>query len=135
MTTSSQTSPASSVRVYALHEAPLPQTVFVDRDGDVWNPNGHNANGELLLSCPNPSNPDDAGTGPSEPWTLARVERAFGPLSPQADVQERRLVEIDTEFIGYFGPQQWLWKPWQREQYLQAIAQVHAEFEAPAVAA
>ncbi|MEV6180134.1 phiSA1p31-related protein [Streptomyces sp. NPDC052015] len=134
MTTSSQTNPVSSVRVYALHEAPLPQTTWVDCDGNVWEPAGHTETGELLLSCPNPLNPEDAGTGPSFPWTLALVERAFGPLTPQADVQERRLVEVDQEFVDYFGPQQWLWKPWQREQYLDAIAKVHAEFT-PGVAA
>lgn len=132
MNASSQT--PTRRRVFALHEAPLPQTVFVDNDGDVWEPDGHTASGELLLACPNPHDPAEFADGPSFPWTLAAVERVFGPLTPRADVEERRLVDVDTEFVGYFGPMWRSWQPWQVEQYLDALAKVHAEFT-PAVAA
>jgi hypothetical protein len=44
------------------------------------------------------------------------------------DVEESRLAEVDAEFVDYFGPDWQAWKPWQRDQYLAAIAQVHAEF-------
>jgi hypothetical protein len=129
---SSQTGPASTPRVFPLHEAPLPKTVFIDRDGDVWESNGHTADGELLLACPAPSNPEDFGDGPSFPWTLAKVERALGPLTARADVQERELVEVDTEFLDYFGPDWRHWKQWQVDQYLAAMGQARA---AQAVAA
>lgn len=134
MAQSSQTSP-TSLRVLPLHEAPLPQTVFIDHDGDVWVPDGHTAEGELLLSCPEPQNPGDQGDGPSFPWTLAKVEAAFGPLTPRADVEESRLAEVDQEFTDYFGPMWRDWQPWQVEQYLDALARVHAEFPALGVAA
>jgi hypothetical protein len=134
MAQSSQTNP-TSLRVLPLHEAPLPQTVFVDRDGDTWVPAGHTTEGELLLACPEPQNPGDQGDGPSHPWTLAKVEAAFGPLTPRADVEERRLVEVDEEFTGYFGPMWREWQPWQVAQYLDALAKVHAEFAPEGVAA
>jgi hypothetical protein len=54
--------------------------VFVDREGDVWVPNGHTASGELLLACPQPSNPEDCGEGESFAWTLGLVQAQFGPL-------------------------------------------------------
>lgn len=50
------------------------------------------------------------------------------PMVRAEDVEERSLVEVDTEFLDYFGPDQRSWKPWQVEQYLQAIASAHAEF-------
>ena len=51
------------------------------------------------------------------------------PLPVRAeDVEESRLAEVDVEFTDYFGPDQWRWQPWQLEQYLTAIAKVHAEF-------
>lgn len=108
---------------------------FVDRDGDVWVADGLTADGESLLACPNPRNPGDLGDGLSFPWTLARVEAAFGPLTPWADAEESRLAAVHGEFVGDFGPALWSWQPWQVEQYLAAIAQVHAEFAAGAVAA
>lgn len=69
-----------------LHEAPLPTTVFVDREGDVWEATGHTTDGELLLSCPQPHSPEDAGTGESYPWTLHKVQQAFGPLIARSAV-------------------------------------------------
>lgn len=70
----------------SLHKAPLPQTEFVDRDGDVWVATGHTYDGELLLACPHPSNPDDRGEGESYPWTLRSVRMAFGPLIARSAV-------------------------------------------------
>lgn len=63
-----------------LHKATLPQTVFVDREGDVWQATGHSPSGELLLSCPQPHNPEDAGEGESFAWTFGLVQASFGPL-------------------------------------------------------
>ncbi|MGW5616204.1 hypothetical protein [Streptomyces sp. NPDC003877] len=51
------------------------------------------------------------------------------------DVEEQALAAVDQEFLDYFGPNWQAWKPWQQEQYLQAIAQVHAEFAPQGVAA
>ena len=115
-------------QVFPLDMAPLPQTVFVDREGDTWVPAGHTADGELLLDCPSPRNPEDFGSGLSFPWTLTKVERVFGPLTPRADVEESRLAQVDEEFVGYFGPMWRDWHPWQVKQYLDALAKVHAEF-------
>ena len=67
-------------RVVSLHKRPLPMTEFVDRDGDVWQATGHTDSGELLLACPEPQDPADAGEGESFPWTLQAVQRTFGPL-------------------------------------------------------
>ncbi|MGA5506868.1 hypothetical protein [Streptomyces umbrinus] len=64
----------------------LPQTVFIDRDGDAWQPIGHNGAGELLLSCPQPSNPEDQGVGESFAWTLPLVQAQFGPLIARSAV-------------------------------------------------
>jgi hypothetical protein len=50
------------------------------------------------------------------------------------DVEEQRLVEVDTEFLEYFGPDFASWKPWQVENYVNAIAAAHAEFSSEAVA-
>lgn len=50
------------------------------------------------------------------------------------DLEEFRLAEVDQEFMTDFGPEWAHWEPWQREQYIAAIEQVHAEFT-PAVAA
>lgn len=71
---------AQTPRVVSLHKAPLPTTVFVDRDGDVWTASGHNADGQLVLACPEPHDPADAGEGESRAWTLHEVQEAFGPL-------------------------------------------------------
>lgn len=67
-------------RVLSLDKAPLPQTEFVDREGDVWQATGHTPSGELLLVCPQPRNPEDAGVGESFAWTLGLVQAQFGPL-------------------------------------------------------
>lgn len=74
-------------RAVPLHKETLPQTVFVDRDGDEWVPSGHTPAGELLLACPQPSNPEDAGEGESFAWTLSLVEAGFGPLIARSAVQ------------------------------------------------
>jgi hypothetical protein len=84
VTTSSQT-PSTGPTVLPLHEAPQ-ASVFVDRDGDVWVPNGTDSAGELKLSCPNPAEPGDQGEGESHPWTLPEVRSAFGPLTEQSAV-------------------------------------------------
>lgn len=76
-----------SVKAVVLHKDTLPETVFVDRDGDVWVPNGHTADGELLLACPRPADPRDCGEGESYPWTLRLVQAGFGPLIAQSAVQ------------------------------------------------
>lgn len=73
MATSSQT----PVQVVPLHQSPQ---AWVDRDGDTWVPTGRTPGGEQLLSCPQPSNPEDAGEGDSFAWTLRLVEAGFGPL-------------------------------------------------------
>lgn len=84
MNASSQT-PAVMPRVVSLNKAPLPQTVFVDRDGDVWVTVGHNERGELVLECPEPQNPGDRGEGESA-WTLHKVQAHFGPLIARSAV-------------------------------------------------
>jgi hypothetical protein len=76
---------SSQIRVLPLHEAPV-ASVFVDRDGDVWVPNGTDSAGELKLVCPEPAEPGDQGVGDSYPWTLRLVEAAFGPLTEQTAV-------------------------------------------------
>ena len=73
-------------RVVTLHKAPLPLTVFVDRDGDVWHATGHTDSGELLLACPEPHDPADRGEGESYPWTLHKVQLSFGPLIARSAV-------------------------------------------------
>ena len=73
-------------RAVPLHKATLPQTEFVDRDGDVWQAMGHNGAGELLLACPEPHSPEDRGEGESFAWTLASVRRSFGPLIARSAV-------------------------------------------------
>jgi hypothetical protein len=80
VTTVSQTPDSGQIRVLPLHKAPLEQA-FVDKNGDVWVPNGHTASGELLLACPQPSDPEDCGEGESFAWTLRLVEAGFGPLA------------------------------------------------------
>ncbi|MFF7550879.1 hypothetical protein ACFZCU_45855 [Streptomyces canus] len=70
----------------SLHKAPLPQVEFIDRDGDVWQATGHTPDGELLLSCPHPSNPEDCGEGESFAWTLRLVQAGFGPLIARSAV-------------------------------------------------
>jgi hypothetical protein len=62
------------------------QTEYVDREGDVWLPDGETAAGEPRLKCPAPQSPEDAGTGPSFEWTLSLVESLFGPLTEQTAV-------------------------------------------------
>jgi hypothetical protein len=81
MATSLQT-PSTAPSVVSLNKAPLPQTVFVDREGDEWHATGHTPSGELLLACPQPRNPEDAGEGDGFAWTLRLVETEFGPLRP-----------------------------------------------------
>jgi hypothetical protein len=80
MATSSQNPPPQMPQVVSLHKAPLPQTVFVDRDGDEWTASGHTVGGELVLACLEPNEPRDAGEGESRRWTLHEVQQAFGPL-------------------------------------------------------
>ncbi|MFF3511592.1 hypothetical protein [Streptomyces sp. NPDC002573] len=82
MAQSSQTSNYDP-RVLPLHESPQAQA-FVDREGDVWVGTGRTSNGELLLACPQPHNPEDAGEGESFAWTLRLVEAGFGPLTEVA---------------------------------------------------
>lgn len=79
MSTSFQT-PRTAPAVVSLHKRPLPLTVFVDRDGDEWQATGHTPSGELLLACPQPHDPEDAGLGESFAWTLRLVQAQFGPL-------------------------------------------------------
>lgn len=79
MATSSQTNIASR-RPVPLHQSPQAQS-FIDSAGDTWVGTGRTSNGELLLSCPQPSNPEDAGEGDSFAWTLRLVEAGFGPLT------------------------------------------------------
>jgi hypothetical protein len=74
---SSQTLDSGQIRVLPLNEAPQ---AFVDRDGDTWVPTGRTPDGESLLSCPQPQNPEDAGEGESFAWTFRLVEVGFGPL-------------------------------------------------------
>ncbi|MET8826020.1 hypothetical protein ABZX40_13185 [Streptomyces sp. NPDC004610] len=50
------------------------------------------------------------------------------------DVEESRLAEVDTEFTDYYGPDWTRWRRWQVENYLSAIALVHAEFAPEGVA-
>ena len=79
--------PVRAPRVVPLHKAPLPQTEFVDRDGDVWTASGHNGRGELVLACLQPHEPRDAGEGESYPWTLHEVQKHFGPLIARTAVK------------------------------------------------
>lgn len=79
MNESSQTL-APPLRPVALHKATLPQTVFVDRDGDVWVAVGHNGRGELELICPAPQDSREDGEGEPRRWSLHGVQSAFGPL-------------------------------------------------------
>ena len=46
------------------------------------------------------------------------------------DVEETELANLDREFTEYFGPNWRRWQPWQVEQYLDAVAKVHAGFQA-----
>jgi len=86
VSTSFQT-PAPPPRPIPLHKATLPQTVFVDRVGDEWVPNGTDPlTGELRLECPKPQALEDAGDGPSYPWTLSEVRHLFGPLIARSAV-------------------------------------------------
>lgn len=80
MATSSQTWDSGHIRVLPLHEAPQAQ-VFLDSSGDTWVGVGRTSSGDLLLACPQPSNPEDQGEGDSFAWTLRLVEAGFGPLT------------------------------------------------------
>ncbi|MFJ6667482.1 hypothetical protein [Streptomyces sp. NPDC091383] len=51
------------------------------------------------------------------------------------DLEESALAEVDVEFHEYFGPDESRWLPWQVEQYLDAIAKIHARFSPQGVAA
>lgn len=54
---------------------------YVDRDGDVWLPDGvDEVTRETRFVCPKPQASEDAGDGPSYPWTLSEVQHVFGPL-------------------------------------------------------
>lgn len=113
--------------------------VLVDRDGEEWTVTGRTAGGDVRVFCAEPSDPDDRGDGPSFPWTLPVVEQWFGPLVPKAmvreeELEERDLVLVDCEFTRDFGPDMWRWQPWQIEQYLDALAKVHAQFSPRGVA-
>jgi hypothetical protein len=61
---------------------PLPpsDSLFVDRNGEEWRPVGHTVDGDVLLACDEPLNPEDRGEGESFPWTDRLVEAWFGPL-------------------------------------------------------
>jgi hypothetical protein len=62
---------------------PAQRVVYVDRDGDVWHPTSETtADGEQVLHCPAPQDPEDQGEGPSYPWTLRALELALGPVRP-----------------------------------------------------
>ena len=58
----------------------------------------------------------------------------MAPMVRAEDVEEAALVAVDSEFVRDVGPDMWHWQPWQREQYLAAIDQAHAEFGTQAVA-
>lgn len=135
MGTSFQTSVTGITPVYPLHEAPLPRTAWVDRNGETWIPAGHTSEGELLVACPEPLSEEDRGEDASFPWTLSQVEAAFGPLTARADVEEHRLVEVDTEFLKLYGSDQAAWKRWQVDAYLDAMDRAHAGFGPSGVAA
>lgn len=44
------------------------------------------------------------------------------------DAEERELAAVDTEYHAWYGPESG-WQPWQRENYLAAIDEVHAAFQ------
>lgn len=46
------------------------------------------------------------------------------------DVEKQELAAVHEEFVDYFGPDLRHWLPWQVEQYLAAVAQVHVLFGA-----
>ncbi|MGW4222924.1 hypothetical protein ACWEG1_05655 [Streptomyces bauhiniae] len=125
--------------VIPLHESPQAH-VFVDRDGDTWVGTAWTAGGDLLLSCPEPLNPEDAeDSGEGEPyqWTLSKVRQAFGPLTEVVpvplmvraeDVEEQALAAVDARMVAEFGPVMAEWSPEQRDRYLGEVVRVHAEF-------
>lgn len=65
-------------------EAAAQVQAYIDADGDRWEPAGITEDGDVLLACPEPQNPADAGDGNSFPWTLRTVRVAFGPLKAVA---------------------------------------------------
>ncbi|MDX3587301.1 hypothetical protein [Streptomyces europaeiscabiei] len=69
----------TSSGVRPLHDSPQ---AWTDREGDTWVPSGRTPSGDVLLACPQPLNPEDAGVGESFAWTWRLVETAFGPLKP-----------------------------------------------------
>ncbi|MFI8351230.1 hypothetical protein [Streptomyces sp. NPDC085596] len=135
---------SSQIRsVIPLHQSPQAH-VYVDRDGDTWVGTGWTDGGDLLLACPKPLNPADAGEGESFPWTLAQVRQAFGPLTEAVavpemvraeDVEEQALAAVDARMVAEFGPVMADWSPQQRDAYLGEIAAVHAQFAPQGVAA
>lgn len=52
------------------------------------------------------------------------------PMIRAEDVEESALAAVDREFTEYFGPHLHTWQPWQVEQYLDAVAKIHAAFQA-----
>ncbi|SDM76270.1 phiSA1p31-related protein [Streptomyces wuyuanensis] len=73
-----------TIRVVGIEPAPV---VYVDRDGDEWHPTDETTpDGEPVLACPAPQNPDDQGEGRSHPWTLRAVQAWFGPLTTRSAV-------------------------------------------------
>ncbi|GGT43658.1 hypothetical protein [Streptomyces purpureus] len=63
----------------SLPPAPV-ALVLVDRDGDVWRQAGVTAEGEPHMVCDSPQAPEDAGEGPSYPWTPSAIVVWFGPV-------------------------------------------------------
>jgi hypothetical protein len=110
-------------------------TVWIDREGEVWRPNGVDRAGEQLLACSYPQNPADRGDGPSFPWTLPTVTRWFGPLTVApdpleaefADLEQNALAEADRKFDDVHGPAT-EWSPLEEIGYVLLIERVHRVF-------
>jgi len=103
--------------------------LLVDRNGEVWRPAGVAADGDVVLACDSPSNPDDRGDGPSYPWTLSQVEKRFGPLvQATVDAEMAQVAAVDVTLHEVFGRDESTWLPGQTADYLAAIGDVHARF-------
>jgi len=63
---------------------PLPAApvalVLVDCDGDVWRQAGVTPEGEPLMVCDTPQDPDEVGPGASNPWTPTAIAAWFAPV-------------------------------------------------------